>query len=95
MAIIVPNVASSITTNGSVVDSENKWVWVGARTALAASGTAVWYRTSTSTSGCELMGFSLSPGQNEMFGPFNSPNGVSVTGIVTASAIVWMKSGSA
>lgn len=92
MAIIVPNTASSITANGSIVGGANVWAWVGLRTA-AASGSATWYSTTACTSGCELISFSLSPHQAKRWGPFNSPCGLYVTGITAASAIVWLKRG--
>lgn len=90
MAIVVPNTASSLTANGSVVSSCGVWAWIGARTA-AASGSCTWYRTSACTSGCELVSMALSPFQTVLLGPFNSPLGLYVTGITAASALVWMK----
>jgi len=92
MAIIVPNTASSITANGCIVGSENVWAWIGLRTA-GASGSATFYTTTACTSGCELMSIALSPHQVTMFGPYNSPCGLYVTGITTASALAWLKRG--
>ncbi len=93
MAIIVANAASSITTDGSVPNSSNRWVWIGLRTGITASGSATWYQTNASTSGCELMAIAAACGKNLLFGPFNSPCGLSVTGISTASALLWIKTG--
>ena len=92
MAIIVPNAASTLSAAACVVGSSNKWVWIGFRTSITASGSATFYATSTCTSGCEMMSIAASPGQViGLFGPFNSPNGISVAGVTGGCALVWMK----
>ena len=92
MAIIVPNTGSTFAAAACVVGSENKWVWLGFRTAIGASGSVMFYRTSTSTSGSEIAPIAASPGQTIIIPQaFNSPNGIYVGSITGGCAIVWMK----
>ena len=92
MAIIVPNTASTFATAACVVGSENAWSWLGFRTPITASGSATFYRTNASTSGCEIMSISLSPVKIVIIPQaFNSPCGIYIAGITGGCAIVWMK----
>lgn len=90
MAIIVPNTGCTFAAAGSIPGAANAWAWIGLRTA-GASGSATFYRTTACTSGCELLSIALDANQVQMFGPFNSPCGLYVTGITAACAIVWLK----
>lgn len=90
MAIIVPNTASTLGSSGSIPNAADKWAWIGFQT-LTASGCCVWYRSSASTSGSELMAISLSPQQSVLYGPFNSPNGLTVVGISGGCALIMLK----
>ncbi len=90
MAIVIPNAASTLGSAACIPGSEKKFVWLGLQT-LTASGSVTWYQTSTSTSGSELIAFSLSPQQTVLVGPFNSPCGVYAAGVTGGCALFQMK----
>lgn len=91
MAIIVPNTASSLASSGCIPGTADKWVWVGLRTPITASGSVTWYRGASATSGCELIAIAASPAATLMFGPFNSPCPLSAQGVTGGCAVLWMK----
>ncbi len=90
MAIIVPNTASIIDVSGCIIGSRDVWAWFGFQTATA-SGSCMWYQTAASTVGYEIMGISLSPMQQVLYGPFNSPCGLSAASISGGCAVVMLK----
>lgn len=91
MTIIVPNTASTFASPACVPGSENHWAWVGLATPINASGCVMFYRSSTSTAGKELMPIVASPAQNVMYGPFNSTCGIYAAMVSGGCAIVWWK----
>lgn len=88
MAIIVPNSGSTLTSAGLAPNSASHWGWIGLQT-LTTSGCAAWYWGTACTSGSELMTISLSPMSQVLYGPFNGPDGLYVTGVAGACAL-WM-----
>jgi len=92
MAIIVPNTASLFASAACVVGSENKWVWLGFARSGTASGCVMWYRSGSEVAGSAMLPItSGSSGDTQMYGPFNSTDGVYAGCIVGGSAVVWMK----
>ena len=92
MAIIVPNSASTFSTPACVVGSENKWAWVGFATPIGASGCVLFYRSSTSQAGRELLPIVASPAQVVgPLGPFVSSCGIYAANVSGGCAVVWIK----
>lgn len=90
MAIIVPNTASIIAAAGSLIDTADKWAWVGLVTPAGASGSANWF-IGASTGGCPLIRIFCPANDTRLFGPFNSPCNLSVAGISGGSPLLWLK----
>lgn len=92
MAIIVPNSASTFGAPACVPDSENKWAWVGLSTPMGASGCVMFYRSSTSAPGRELLPIVASPAQTiGPIGPFVSSCGIYAAMVSGGCAVVWWK----
>jgi hypothetical protein len=92
MAIIVPNTASVFAAPACVVGSEDKWAWLGLSTPIGASGCVLFYRSSTSTPGKELLPIVACPAQVVgPLGPFCSTSGIYAAGVSGGCALVWMK----
>jgi hypothetical protein len=92
MTIIVPNTASTFAAAACVVNSENHWAWLGFVTPMGASGCAMFFQSSTSTAGKELLPIVASPAQVVgPIGPFNSSCGIYAARVSGGCAIVWMK----
>ena len=86
----IPNSGSTITSSGSIVNSTNNDVWFGFATPITSSGCVIFYHTTASTSGWELLTMALSPGNTEFFPyPINSPSGLYVAAGSGGSAFAW------
>lgn len=90
MAIIVPNTASIIGAAGSLLNTAEKWVWVGFVATPGASGSANWF-IGASTAGCPLIRIHCPANETVVFGPFSSPCNISVAGISGGSPLLWLK----
>lgn len=96
MAIIVPNVASTYTTEASVPNSSNRWAWLGFQPNIGAcGGSMVWWVGTAASAGSPLLPIIVASANRPVqLGPFNSATGFFAASVTTGSAFIWMKEAS-
>lgn len=86
----LPNTGSTLTTAGSIYSSSLAAVWLGFSTPISSSGSVMWFRGPSATSGCEILPIVASPAQTVVYGPFIFTLGVCAGSITGGSALIYM-----
>ena len=97
MAIIVPNAASTYTSDTCIAIALNRWCWIGFQPNAGASGGSMsWFVGNAASAGSPLMPIVVaSANRPVMFGPFMpTVCGLFAGSITTGSAILWVKASS-